>query len=138
MSENFQPAATSADRDEVICKVLRDVARGKSPDIDVIQSDHALVEDLGLRSLDLAQIVVKLEMELGVDPFASLVPVTSVRTVADLCGAYAKCFSQNGNAEQDADDREQAQQSRDRGNLRLKIFESQRRKRVGSEARKGL
>ena len=56
-------------------------------------SRHMLVDDLGLRSLDLARIIAKLEMKLGVDPFAELVSVTSIRTPGDLCAAYAKCFA---------------------------------------------
>ncbi len=39
---------------------------------------------LGLSSLDLAFLVADLEVELGVDPFAKLVSITSVRTVDDL------------------------------------------------------
>ncbi len=47
---------------------------------------------LGLSSLDLAQLVVDLEVALGVDPFASLVPVTSIRCVGDLVAAYRLAF----------------------------------------------
>ncbi len=54
-----------------------------------LERHHTLTYDLGLRSLDLAQIVATLEMMLGADPFAQLVPITSVRTVGDLFDAYA-------------------------------------------------
>ena len=80
------------DSDQVIHGVVRGVAREKSPDLESVRDDQTLVEDLGLRSLDLARIIAKLEMKLGVDPFAELVSVTSIRTVGDLCAAYAKCF----------------------------------------------
>ena len=43
---------------------------------------------LGLSSLDLAFLVAELEFELGVDPFAKLVSITSVRSVDDLVQAY--------------------------------------------------
>jgi acyl carrier protein len=43
---------------------------------------------LGLKSLDLAELVVALEETLGADPFAKLVPITDVRTVNDLVCAY--------------------------------------------------
>ena len=43
---------------------------------------------LGLSSLDLAVLVVDLEATLGLDPFAILVPVTSVRSVGDVVNAY--------------------------------------------------
>jgi acyl carrier protein len=74
-------------------KVLGNVVREKSPEIAAIRPDQMLVDDLGLRSLDLARIIAKLEMKLGVDPFAELVSVTSIRTPGDLCAAYAKCFA---------------------------------------------
>ena len=47
---------------------------------------------LGLSSLDLAVLVVDLEATLGVDPFAKLVPVTSVRSVGDLVHAYQQAL----------------------------------------------
>ena len=125
------------DRDQVICRVLVDVARGKSRQIDEVRPDHALVEDLGLRSLDLAQIVVKLEIELGVDPFARLVPVTSVRTVGDLCGAYAKCFSPDGDSQADSEDTADPAHTERRRSLRLKTFDAKATRRR-EEARKGL
>ncbi len=81
---------------EVILAVLRGVVREKSLEIEAIAADQSLVEDLGLTSLDLARIIAKLELKLGVDPFSSLVPVTSIRTAGDLCGAYAKCFVEDG------------------------------------------
>jgi acyl carrier protein len=43
---------------------------------------------LGLTSLDLAFLVADLEAELGVDPFAKAVSITSVRSVDDLVRAY--------------------------------------------------
>jgi acyl carrier protein len=81
------------DPKEVILEVVRGIVRAKSPEIESVRPDQLLVEDLGLRSLDLARIVAKLEIKLGVDPFAELVAVTSIRTAGDLCAAYAKCFS---------------------------------------------
>jgi acyl carrier protein len=49
--------------------------------------------DLGLTSLELAQLVFALETRLAADPFQELVPITSVRTVADLCQAYQQFFA---------------------------------------------
>jgi acyl carrier protein len=82
-----------------ILNVVRSVAREKTPELDAVRPDQMLVEDLGLRSLDLARIIAKLEMKLGVDPFAKLVSVTSIRTAGDLCNAYAKCFAEDGKEE---------------------------------------
>jgi acyl carrier protein len=77
---------------ETIMGVVRGVVREKSPDVAEVRPDQLLVDDLGLRSLDLARIIAKLEMRLEVDPFKELVSVTSIRTPGDLCAAYAKCF----------------------------------------------
>jgi acyl carrier protein len=57
-----------------------------------IEDHDALDATLGLRSLDLAQLVFELEMTFGSDPFEKLVPVTSVRTVGDLIGAYRRLY----------------------------------------------
>ena len=46
-----------------------------------------LSETLGLRSMDLAQIVLTLEDDLNTDPFQEI-PITSIRTVGDLIQAY--------------------------------------------------
>ncbi|MCE5268226.1 MAG: acyl carrier protein [Planctomycetaceae bacterium] len=77
---------------ETILAVVRGVVKEKNPELTAIRPDQLLVEDLGLRSLDLARIIAKLEVKLDVDPFAELVSITSIRTPGDLCAAYAKCF----------------------------------------------
>ena len=88
---------------EVILGVIRGVARENSPELEEIRADQMLVEDLGLRSLDLARIVAKLEMKLDVDPFAELVAITSIRTAGDLCVAYGKCFASGEDSESAAE-----------------------------------
>ncbi|MEN6458031.1 MAG: acyl carrier protein [Thermoguttaceae bacterium] len=77
---------------ETILAVVAGVVKEKTPELTAIRPDQLLVEDLGLRSLDLARIIAKLEVKLDVDPFAELVSITSIRTPGDLCAAYAKCF----------------------------------------------
>jgi acyl carrier protein len=49
--------------------------------------DDKLNATLGLRSIDLAQIVLDLEDALGTDPFQEI-PITSIRTVGDVVNAY--------------------------------------------------
>jgi acyl carrier protein len=78
--------------EQTIFAVLREIALQRHPDVPEIQKDHRLTYDLGLRSLDLAQLVATLELELRADPFAQLVPITSVRTVGDVCEAYRRFF----------------------------------------------
>jgi acyl carrier protein len=57
-----------------------------------VSGGDKLNAQLGLTSLDLAFLVSDLEAELGVDPFAKLVSITSVRSVDDLVHAYHKAF----------------------------------------------
>jgi hypothetical protein len=50
--------------------------------------DHDLLVATGLTSLDLAALIARLEQRWKVDPFLEAVPITEVRTIADLCRAY--------------------------------------------------
>ena len=52
------------------------------------QDQHKVVKELGFSSLDVAQLIAVLEMELNVDPFAQGVSLMDVATVADLVRAY--------------------------------------------------
>lgn len=77
---------------DVVVAVIRDVVREQYPETEEVRAEQGLVEDLGLKSLDLARIVAKLDTELGADPFSETVAITSIRTVGDLCQAYSQCF----------------------------------------------
>jgi acyl carrier protein len=46
--------------------------------------------DLGLESLDLAELVALLELRFGFDPFSHHAAITDVHTVQDLCNAYLR------------------------------------------------
>jgi acyl carrier protein len=70
---------------EAVTKLVQD--REESPG--QIGDDDGLSGSLGLRSLDLARLIFELELALEVNPFARLVPITSVRTVGDLVNAFA-------------------------------------------------
>jgi len=82
-----------ADVTQVVYGVLRNVADEELVQPDEIRGDQKLVEDIGFQSLSMARILALIEGELGVDPFSSLVPITSIRTVDDLCAAYEKCMA---------------------------------------------
>ncbi|MDN3260901.1 acyl carrier protein [Streptomyces sp. CSDS2] len=51
--------------------------------------------DLGLTSLLLARLIIQLEMETGVDPFAEDLLLSDVRTVAELIDAYHAALSRS-------------------------------------------
>lgn len=53
-----------------------------------LSAKDRLSDTLGLSSLDLATLISELELALDADPFAELIPVTSIRTVGDLVRAY--------------------------------------------------
>lgn len=84
------PAAVRA----AIDAVYRDTARPRRD----VQPGSLLGADLGLDSLDLAQVVVLLERALGVDPFRDPAGAAQgpVRTVEQLVAAYARALPAAG------------------------------------------
>lgn len=79
-----------ADYRDVIYDTLKRVAEDEHLELPPLSDDKSLVDELGFRSLHIARILAILEIELDVDPFASgELPITNVRTVGDLCNAYA-------------------------------------------------
>ena len=78
----------AVDRHELIKATVLEVVNEVGGDVDRVEEDQSLVDQLGLASLHLARIVAVLELELGADPFAERVAITSVRTVGDLLRAY--------------------------------------------------
>jgi acyl carrier protein len=71
-----------------ISGAIADVMAERGLDATRIAPEATLSDTLGLTSMDLAQIVLNLEDELEIDPFQTI-PITSIRTVGDLIGAYA-------------------------------------------------
>lgn len=77
-----------ARRHATIRAVLLDIVNEVAGPCEHLSDDQSLVDQLGLSSLHLARIVAVLELELDIDPFSELVPITSVRTVGDLIRVY--------------------------------------------------
>ncbi len=71
-----------------ICAILAE----RGGEVGHLSGTEKLNATLGLSSLDLAFLVAELEAQLGVDPFAKLVSITSVRSVGDLVRAYQQMF----------------------------------------------
>jgi acyl carrier protein len=67
--------------------VTLDIARRNAPALREVGMGQGLVDQLGLGSMDLAELIATLEAELGVDPFAT-VAISKVKTVGDLCAAF--------------------------------------------------
>jgi acyl carrier protein len=88
MSSSASQSSSHTKHYAAIARAIAAIVHDKGREAPAIAMQHALREDLGLASLDLAQLVAILEMELGVDPFATLGTVDSIRTVADLARLY--------------------------------------------------
>jgi len=73
---------------EVIEGALADIQEQQGYRAVKIDGAHRVVKDLGFSSLDVAQLIAVLEMELEVDPFAQGVSIMDVHTVADLVRVY--------------------------------------------------
>lgn len=71
---------------ETICSIINQVRTDSGREAIEILDGHQLTAEIGLDSLDLAQLVVALEKELGVDPFRD--GTASARTVGELVAVY--------------------------------------------------
>ena len=71
---------------------IRAILAERAEEVAHLAGTEKLSATLGLSSLDLALLVAELEAQLGVDPFAKLVSITSVRSVNDLVRAYQQAF----------------------------------------------
>ncbi|MET7307153.1 phosphopantetheine-binding protein [Streptomyces sp. NPDC005134] len=72
-------------------EILR-LLRGAGGEIPPISLTSDLVA-LGLTSLMFAELLIGMEMELGVDPFQGEVSIVEMRTVGDLVTAYDAALS---------------------------------------------
>ena len=65
-------------------------------DLDGESGDISMDDTLGavgLNSLMLAQLLIQLEEEVGVDPFGEDLSIADVRSVGDLVNAYERAFT---------------------------------------------
>jgi acyl carrier protein len=85
-------APTLAQIKTIVHGRIRAVLAERGCELADLSGSEKLSATLGLSSLDLAFLVAELEAELGVDPFARLVSITSVRSVEDLVRAYQQAF----------------------------------------------
>lgn len=88
MLTNDKASRVEAIVHEQIYAILKEQSRS----VESISATDKLSDTLGLSSLDLATLVSELELALDADPFAELIPVTSIRTVGDLVQAYQQAL----------------------------------------------
>lgn len=74
---------------EIIREAIQEIMQNNSRN-EVIEDSSEIVKDLGFKSLDVAELVAVLEMELDVDPFSDGVSLMEVRTYGDFCTVYEK------------------------------------------------
>jgi acyl carrier protein len=77
-----------AEVSEVVQRTLRMLLEDNGLPTDVAPQ-HEL-DALGLKSLDLAWLVIELDEELGFNPFAEVTDIIEVATVGDLIDAYSR------------------------------------------------
>jgi acyl carrier protein len=85
-------APTLGQIESIVHERIRAILAERAEEVAHLSGSEKLSATLGLSSLDLALLVAELEAQLGVDPFAKLVSITSVRSVNDLVRAYQQAF----------------------------------------------
>ena len=74
-----------------ICGVIKKVRSDSGRDSIELEDSYALTGEIELDSLDLAQLVVAIEKDLGVDPFRD--GTATARTLGELIVVYEKATS---------------------------------------------
>ena len=76
-----------------IKEIIKQVAEEQDIQIATVEDHHAIVDDLGFSSLDVATLAAYFEDEFHVDPFKmGVASVTSIRTVKEISKAYEKAL----------------------------------------------
>jgi acyl carrier protein len=57
-----------------------------------LRDDLRLTKDLGFSSLDIAQLIALLELELEVDPFSQGFSISDIGTIGSLSNVYMQCI----------------------------------------------
>ncbi len=78
---------------ERIKEIIKQVADEQDIEIGPVEDHHAIVDDLGFSSLDVATLAASFEEAFHVDPFSmGVASVTDIRTVKEVCKAYEKAL----------------------------------------------
>ncbi|MGH9717533.1 MAG: acyl carrier protein [Candidatus Acidiferrales bacterium] len=73
--------------ESTVIKALEEVILGKGRPIPKLSPETVLDHQLGLESLDFAELVIRLEEATGKDPFGART-TPQVRTISDLAALY--------------------------------------------------
>ena len=77
---------------EKVNTVILEIQSQNNVKMEELKEDHRISKDLGFSSLDVAQLIATLEMELGVDPFAENVALQDVNTLGKLYNVYQEAI----------------------------------------------
>ena len=83
------------DINDKVNAVLRDIQSRNGYKAVELKDEFRIVSDLGFSSLDVAELIALLEMEVGVDPFAQGVSIMDVHTIGTLHEVYATALKRN-------------------------------------------
>ncbi|HEY5835747.1 acyl carrier protein [Streptomyces sp.] len=83
---------TEKDTTDLIVREIRSLLLDQDGESGSISLDDAL-GSVGLNSLMLAQLLIQLEEELGVDPFGEDLSIADMRSVGDLVSAYQRAIT---------------------------------------------
>ena len=78
--------------EKVIKTIIQEILEQKPYKVPEIKDELRIIEDLGFSSLDIAQLIAQLEMELDVDPFSEGALISSIRTVKSIVEVYQACL----------------------------------------------
>lgn len=83
---------TKKDIQGLIVREIRSLLLDQDEDSHDLSPDDTLAS-VGLNSLMLAQLLIQLEAEVGVDPFGEDLSIADMRSVQDLVNAYTQAVS---------------------------------------------
>ncbi|UUA73394.1 phosphopantetheine-binding protein [Cellvibrio sp. QJXJ] len=96
-----------------VITLIERVAQEQALSIHSVETHHAITDDLGFTSLDVATLAALLELEFDVDPFANnMAVITEIRTVQDIIGLYTKCLNFSTDSTEDDQAIEEVESSR--------------------------
>jgi acyl carrier protein len=77
---------------EKVAEIVRSILSQKknAREIADLSENMNLIGEIGLNSLDMAQLVTSLELEFDVDPFSDGVTVADLQTVGNIVRVYGK------------------------------------------------
>src|SRR4051812_28053573 len=104
----------SDDVQQVVHRVVLEIAQQRKSTLTAVSGEQLLAAELGFDSLDYAQLVSMLEIQLGWDPFSET-RIQNIRTVAELCDVYRGAGGVEAVSRRGEDGRGGADEHQDRG-----------------------